>query len=122
MDRLKQWHAHWIQDLGLKATWNENDKAMTFPSGARIVFGHIAYESEKYKYQGAAYQAPWQRSRPAQPLREGLPAGAATHAIPCWWQIWRNRHAVVPRVRAAKRVPTLGFDARSRTCSTSSGG
>jgi len=57
MDRMKQWHAVWTRELGLDATWNENDKAMTFPSGARILFGHIAYENEKYNYLGAEYSA-----------------------------------------------------------------
>ena len=56
MDRIKSWHSTWTRELGLEANWHEQDKVMTFPSGARIVFAHLAYENEKYKYQGAEYQ------------------------------------------------------------------
>jgi hypothetical protein len=58
MDRIKSWHATWTRELGLEASWHEQDKVMTFPSGARIVSAHLAYENEKYKYQGAKYQYP----------------------------------------------------------------
>lgn len=37
------------------ASYNENRKRWTFPSGATLTFGHMQYESDKYKYQGAPY-------------------------------------------------------------------
>jgi len=77
MDRMKQWHATWTRELGLQATWNANDKAMTFPSGARILFGHIAYENEKYNYLGAEYA-----TRPAGPTQGCATAWCAHRAVP----------------------------------------
>lgn len=41
---------------GTAAKWSERDKAWTFPSGARIAFGHLQYEKDKYNHQGAEYQ------------------------------------------------------------------
>jgi hypothetical protein len=38
------------------ATWNEQQKTWTFPSGATIEFGHVQHEDNKHAYQGAAYQ------------------------------------------------------------------
>lgn len=37
------------------ARYNENKKRWTFPSGATLTFGHMQYENDKYKYQGAPY-------------------------------------------------------------------
>ena len=41
---------------GTPAKWNEDRKTWTFPSGATIEFGHVENETDKYKYQSAAYQ------------------------------------------------------------------
>lgn len=41
---------------GTSARWNEDRKTWTFPSGARIEFGHVETENDKFKYQSAAYQ------------------------------------------------------------------
>jgi len=41
---------------GSQATWKEAEHTWTFPSGARIVFGHLDSENDKYKYQGAEFQ------------------------------------------------------------------
>lgn len=50
MDRAKEW----LSKSG--ATWNEQKKTWTFPSGARIAFGYLETENDKYQYQGAEYQ------------------------------------------------------------------
>jgi predicted phage terminase large subunit-like protein len=44
----------WLQ--GTDATWNEQQKQWTFPSGATLSFGYLDIEKDKYQYQGAAYQ------------------------------------------------------------------
>lgn len=44
----------WLQGTGAK--WNASEMRWTFPSGARMEFGHLQYESDKYNYQSAAYQ------------------------------------------------------------------
>lgn len=44
----------WLSDT--KAHWNGTDKIWTFPSGARLSFGHMQYENDKYNYKGGAYQ------------------------------------------------------------------
>jgi Terminase large subunit, T4likevirus-type, N-terminal len=38
------------------ARWNEQKKLWTFPSGARIGFGHMDSENDKYNYQSAEFQ------------------------------------------------------------------
>lgn len=38
-----------------RASWNEERKTWTFPSGATLQFGHMQYENDKYNYQGAAF-------------------------------------------------------------------
>lgn len=50
MDRAHEW----LEGTG--ATWNQQDKQWTFPSGARLSFGHLETERDKYNYQGAEYQ------------------------------------------------------------------
>jgi hypothetical protein len=50
MDRAKEWLA------GTDAKWNEQKKTWTFPSGARVAFGYLDTENDKYQYQGAEYQ------------------------------------------------------------------
>lgn len=50
MDRAKEW----LSSTG--ASWNEQKKTWTFPSGARIAFGYLETENDKFQYQGAEYQ------------------------------------------------------------------
>lgn len=50
MDRAKEWLT------GTGAVWNEQKKTWTFPSGARLAFGYLETENDKYQYQGAEYQ------------------------------------------------------------------
>lgn len=40
---------------GTDATWNEQRKQWTFPSGATLTFGYLDSENDKYQYQGAAF-------------------------------------------------------------------
>ncbi len=44
----------WLQGSG--AEWSEKNSRWTFPNGARLEFGHVQHENDKYNYQGAAYQ------------------------------------------------------------------
>jgi hypothetical protein len=41
---------------GSPATWSNNYKRWTFPSGATLSFGYLNYERDKYRYQSAAFQ------------------------------------------------------------------
>lgn len=50
MDMAHEWLA------GTAAKWNSQDKTWTFPSGAKLVFGYLETELDKYNYQGGAYQ------------------------------------------------------------------
>lgn len=50
MERSKQWLS------GTDAHWNDREHAWIFPSGARLVFGYIEHESDKYRYKSAAFQ------------------------------------------------------------------
>lgn len=50
MDRAKEWLT------GSGAHWNEQRKMWTFPSGARLAFGYLETENDKFQYQGAEYQ------------------------------------------------------------------
>lgn len=43
----------WLR--GTDATWNEQRKQWTFPSGATLSFGYLDSEGDKYQYQGAAF-------------------------------------------------------------------
>lgn len=38
-----------------KAKYNITDKTWKFPSGAKIIFGNMEYENDKYNYQGKPY-------------------------------------------------------------------
>lgn len=38
-----------------KATYNDQKKTWTFPSGAKIVFGSLQHEKDKFNYQGKAF-------------------------------------------------------------------
>ncbi len=50
VERSKEWLA------GTDAKFSETKNTWTFPSGARIEFGHLQHESDKYNYQSAEYQ------------------------------------------------------------------
>ena len=50
MDRAHQWLR------GSGATWNEQKKQWAFPSTAKLSFGYMETENDKYQYQGAEYQ------------------------------------------------------------------
>lgn len=44
----------WLR--GTDAIWNEGEHAFTFPSGARLEFGHLQHSKDRENYQGAEYQ------------------------------------------------------------------
>jgi len=46
MDRAHDWLAP------TAAAWSERDKTWTFPSGARLTFGYLQNDADKYRYQG----------------------------------------------------------------------
>lgn len=50
MDRAKSW----LIPRGVH--WSGEDKRFTFPSGARLSFGHLDHDADRYKYQGAEFQ------------------------------------------------------------------
>lgn len=50
MDRSHTWLR------GTAARWNGTDKAWLFPSGARLAFGYLETESDKYRYQSSEFQ------------------------------------------------------------------
>jgi predicted phage terminase large subunit-like protein len=50
MDRSKEWLS------GTEAKWNEIEHCWSFPSGARLQFGYLENEADKYRYQGAEFQ------------------------------------------------------------------
>jgi predicted phage terminase large subunit-like protein len=41
--------------MGTDVTWSESNKRWTFPSGAKLSFGHLENEDDKYEYQGSEY-------------------------------------------------------------------
>jgi hypothetical protein len=43
----------WLNDTS--ARWNEVDKTWTFPSGAKLRFGYLETENDKFRYQGGEY-------------------------------------------------------------------
>jgi predicted phage terminase large subunit-like protein len=50
MDRAMQWLG------GTTARWNAMKHMWTFPSGARLAFGNLEHEGDKYAYQSAEFQ------------------------------------------------------------------
>lgn len=50
LDRAKSW---WVGLPGIR--YSKKDRRFTFPSGAKITFGHMQHESDKHNYQGAAW-------------------------------------------------------------------
>ena len=53
-DGMIQRSHEWLS--GTKAQWNGTERRWTFPSGARIEFGHLQRETDRFNYQSAAYQ------------------------------------------------------------------
>lgn len=50
MDRARAWLA------GSDARWNDQTKTFTFPSGARLSFGYLDTDKDRFRYQGAEFQ------------------------------------------------------------------
>jgi predicted phage terminase large subunit-like protein len=50
MDRARQWLN------ASDAHWHEPSRTWRFPSGAKLVFGYLADENDKYRYQSSAFQ------------------------------------------------------------------
>jgi hypothetical protein len=50
MTRAQEWLAN------TDAVWRGDDHAFTFPSGARLEFGHLQHSKDRFNYQGAEYQ------------------------------------------------------------------
>lgn len=51
MDRADDWLR------GKGAHWSDKEHTWTFPSGATLTFGYLEHERDKYRYQGAEFQA-----------------------------------------------------------------
>ena len=51
MDRSKEWLSE------TDARWNEIQHCWTFPSGAKLQFGYLETEADKYRYQGAEFSS-----------------------------------------------------------------
>lgn len=49
LDRAHDWL------YGSDAVWQDKKKSYLFPSGARMDFGYMQYENDKYQYKSAAY-------------------------------------------------------------------
>lgn len=50
MDRAKMWLAD------TDAKWHERDKLFTFPSGAKLAFGFMEHDSDRFRYSSAEFQ------------------------------------------------------------------
>ena len=50
MDRSKDWL------MTSDARWSEQEKTWNFPSGAKLVFGHMDGPNDHFKYQSAEFQ------------------------------------------------------------------
>lgn len=50
MDRAGDWLG------GTDARWNGQEKTWTFPSGAKLTFGYLEHENDKYRYKSAEFQ------------------------------------------------------------------
>jgi len=50
LDRAREWLS------GADVHWSDKEKKFTFPSGAKLVFGYLESEADKYQYQGAEFQ------------------------------------------------------------------
>jgi len=52
MDRARQWLSPFVPEV----RWVEKEKCWLFPSGARLAFGYLEHENDKYRYQSAEFQ------------------------------------------------------------------
>lgn len=50
LDRAREWLT------GTPATWNENQKTWTFPSGATLAFGYLDRPADRFRYQSSEFQ------------------------------------------------------------------
>jgi len=57
MDRAKEWleNNQLLIDASIAPHWNSSDKIFTFPSGAKIMFGHVQHNKDAEKYQGSEF-------------------------------------------------------------------
>lgn len=44
----------WLAPTG--ARWNSNESMWTFPSGAKLLFGHMQHEADRFNYHSAEFQ------------------------------------------------------------------
>jgi len=57
MDRAKDWlnDNPLLEKAGLSPHWNSSEKIFTFPSGSKIMFGHVQHDKDAEKYQGSEF-------------------------------------------------------------------
>lgn len=57
MDRALTWlHENPILEAaGIAPKWDNSKKTFTFPSGAKVMFGHVQHEKDADKYQGSEF-------------------------------------------------------------------
>ena len=54
LDRAREWLTPW-RDAG-EVRWSEKEKTYFFDSGATVSFGYLEHATDKFRYQGAAFQ------------------------------------------------------------------
>jgi len=54
MDRALAWLSPYVQQKSV--AWDDSEKVFTFPSTARLAFGYMKTEIDKYRYQSAEFQ------------------------------------------------------------------
>lgn len=52
MDRARKWLTPFVPEV----RWIDKEKCWLFPSGARLTFGYLEHENDKYRYQSAEFQ------------------------------------------------------------------
>lgn len=50
MDRMHEWL------FDSSASWNEADRTYSFPSGAKLAFGYLDHEGDRFRYQSSEFQ------------------------------------------------------------------
>jgi len=57
MDRAKDWLKDnpILNEADLSPHWNSSEKIFTFPSGSKIMFGHVQHDKDAEKYQGSEF-------------------------------------------------------------------
>jgi len=115
MDRAREW----LQETD--ATPREGGRRWVFPSGARLQFGHLQYDKDKYSHQSAEYQFigfdeltqfaydtySWMFSRLRKPSVPCLNCGAQTRR---YISGWKHTNKSDPR---ASRCPSIFPDPKS---------